>query len=346
MENSSSNKKTKFSLGGRNYILLLNSAMYIFILLIITVIIIIEPSFLSFRNFNFILTQASISVIIALGEAGIIVAGGVDLSAGRMLALAAIICATLLQSPTASERVFPNLPVLPLILPLLLVIVINIIISALHGFIFAKFKIDPFITSLGVAYIVYGGLSLYFDGVAHSAPIGALDKKFTNVVSSSVKIGSFQLSYLVFYAVIFAVVIWFIWNKTTLGKNLYAIGGNPSAARVSGVNVIKNIIIAYVIGGILYACAGFLLAAYTGSVDNSMGTNYELDAIAACVVGGVSLKGGVGSVPGVIIGVMLFQVINYGLVYIGVNPYIQFVVKGLIIVIAVIIDTQKYIERN
>lgn len=140
--------------------------------------------------------------------------------------------------------------------------------------------------------------------------------------------------------------MWFIWNKTRLGKNMFAIGGNPEVAAVSGVSLFKNIMIIYIISGILYGISGFLEVARIGSATSITGQNYELDAIAACVVGGVSFSGGVGTIPGVLIGVVLLQFINYGLNFIGVNPYLQTIIKGIIIIVAVSIDVRKNIEQR
>jgi methyl-galactoside transport system permease protein len=140
--------------------------------------------------------------------------------------------------------------------------------------------------------------------------------------------------------------MWVVWNKTRLGKNMYAIGDNPDAAMVSGVNVVKTLLMIYMIGGALYGFAGTLEAARIGSATNNTGNMYELDAIAACVVGGVSTSGGIGTVPGIVTGVLIFQVIAYGLNFIGVNPYLQYIVKGLIIVVAVAIDIRKYVKKK
>lgn len=127
---------------------------------------------------------------------------------------------------------------------------------------------------------------------------------------------------------------------------MFAIGGNPEVAAVSGVSLFKNIMIIYIISGILYGISGFLEVARIGSATSITGQNYELDAIAACVVGGVSFSGGVGTIPGVLIGVVLLQFINYGLNFIGVNPYLQTIIKGIIIIVAVSIDVRKNIEQR
>jgi methyl-galactoside transport system permease protein len=173
-----------------------------------------------------------------------------------------------------------------------------------------------------------------------------LSQSFTTFAQKGIPIGQYQIPYLVLYAIVAIILIWVIWNKTQLGKNMYAIGGNPEAAKVSGVNVAKNIIIIYMIAGLLYGFSGTLEAGRVGSATNNTGNMYELDAIAACVVGGVSLSGGIGTVPGVITGVLIFQIINYGLAFLGVSPYIQFIVKGAIIIVAVAFDMRKHAKKK
>jgi methyl-galactoside transport system permease protein len=150
----------------------------------------------------------------------------------------------------------------------------------------------------------------------------------------------------VLIAVAVAVIVWIIFNKTRLGKNMYAIGGNVQAATVSGIHVARNLIAIYAIAGALYGLGGVLEAARTGGATNNYGNMYELDAIAACVVGGVSTAGGIGTVPGVLAGVLIFGVINYGLTFIGVSPYWQLIIKGLIIVAAVAFDIRKYVAKK
>ena len=184
---------------------------------------------------------------------------------------------------------------------------------------------------------------IYIDSQAKGAqPIGTLQDKYKMLAQ-----GSFlKIPNLVWFLMITAVVVWLIWNKTELGKNMFAIGGNPEAAEVSGVNLVKNIMLIYLLSGVLYGIAGFLEAGRIGSVTAATGFSYELDAISACVVGGVSFSGGVGTIPGILIGVTILQFITYGLNYLGVNPYIQFIIRGLIIIVAVAIDVRKYLKKK
>ncbi len=332
----------------------LNYALYVILGLMILGVIIIDPKFVSIKNFTNILSQASTRAILGMGVAGLIVLQGTDLSAGRILGLSAIVSASLLQEVSYAARMYPNLPALPLILPLLVAILIGVALSLINGFGVAKLKLHPFIITLGTQLIAYGAALIYIDRPPLGAqPIAGLDKRYTNIVKGALEVKKFgtktvlfEIPYLIFYAAIIAIIMWFIWNKTKLGKNMFAIGGNPEAAAVSGVSLTKNILLIYLMAGVLYGVAGYLEAARIGSATSIIGQNYELDAIAACVVGGVSFSGGVGTIPGVLIGAVILQFINYGLLYIGVNPYLQIIIKGVIIIVAVSIDVRKYIVKK
>jgi len=315
-------------------------------LVIVVVIVSRDVNFLSLNNLSIILSQAATRVIFALGVGGIIVLGGTDLAVGRQVGLAAVVSATLLQQLGHGRRVFPDLPELPIIVPVALVMVVCAIFSLIQGIVVSKLKVAPFIASLGMSLVVYGVNSLYFNQIAGSSPIGGLDPRYTAFAQRNFMIGDFRLTMLVIHAVLFSLIIWFIWNKTVLGRNMYAIGGNTEAAKVSGVNIIRNMLLIYAIAGLAYGFGGALEGARTGSATNTLGTAYELDAIAACVVGGVSMRGGVGRVGGIIVGVLLLQIINYGLVFTGVSPDLQFIVKGVVIIFAVAIDTQKYVAKQ
>ncbi|MGL5693993.1 MAG: galactose/methyl galactoside ABC transporter permease MglC [Peptostreptococcaceae bacterium] len=324
-----------------------NNAIQIVLMFLLVGIIIIEPSFLSIKNFTNILAQASTRMIIALGVGGIIVTQGTDLSAGRIIGLAAVVSASLLQASDYAYRMYPDLQQLPIFVPILVAMAICGLMGAINGFAVAKLKTPPFIATMGTMLLAYGVTSLYFDRPPYGAqPIAGLDPAFKQIATGGIEIGSFRLPYLIIYAFIACVIMWLIWNKTKLGKNMFAIGGNPEAAEVSGVNVARNLIIIYVMAGVLYGLAGSLEAARVGSATNNTGFMYEMDAIAACVVGGVSFAGGVGSIGGIITGVLIFQVLNYGLSFIGVSTYLQFIIKGVIIIAAVALDTRKYMKKK
>lgn len=163
------------------------------------------------------------------------------------------------------------------------------------------------------------------------------------------RIGSvkgFNIPYLLFVAIAFGILFWFVFNKTTHGKYMYAIGGNEVAAEVSGVNTGKEIIRIYTVAGLMYALAGYLLAAKSGGASASMGSGYELEAIAGCTIGGVSTTGGIGTVPGILVGVLVFEVLKIILQFLGVNPYYNYIAQGLVIVVAVALDVRKYIAKK
>lgn len=327
--------------------ILYDYALYFIIGILLLVIIAMDPSFVRLSNVTTILTQSATKIIYACGVAGIIVLGGTDLALGREVGLAAVIAASLLQAADYSQRIFSldTVPALPLIVPLLLVMVILAVISGLHGFVVAHWGVAPFIASLGIQLVSYGLCLQYFNGVCNSNPVSGFDKFFSKFCQGTIRIGGLSLSYLMFYAIAVVAIMWIIWNRTTLGKNMFAIGGNREAAKVCGVNVKRTMIIVYVIAGILYAFGGVLEAGRTGSANSTMGTDYAMDAIAACVVGGISMKGGIGTLPGVVVGVIIFQIISYGLIYVGVSPDLQYVVKGMIIIVAVVLDNRKTMRK-
>lgn len=324
---------------------MMDRGIYVVLVLLLGIIVMKEPTFMSVRNFKNILTQSSVRTIIALGVAGLIVTQGTDLSAGRQVGLTAVVSATLLQASTNVNKVFPNLGDIPIIVVILAVVAIGAVMGVINGIIIAKLHVTPFIATLGTMIIFYGANSLYYDFVGAS-PIAGFDARYSTFAQGSLNIAGFELPYLIIYATIATIFMWVLWNKTVFGKNIFAIGGNPEAATVSGVDVTKNLIKVYALSGMFYAFGGLLEAGRIGSATNNLGNMYELDAIAACVVGGVSFSGGVGSVPGVVTGVIIFTVINYGLTYIGVSPYWQFIIKGLIIIIAVALDTLKYLKKK
>ncbi len=319
----------------------------IFVLLILfIVIVVLEPSFISLRNFRNIFSQASTRLIFALGVGGIIIAKGTDLSLGRQVGLAAVISASLMQGMDYAYRMYPDLPEQSILIVVLLVMAVTTFFSAVNGFVVAKLKVDPFVATLAMMVIVYGVTSIYFDRPPYGAqPIGGLSDKFQRFAQGSIDFGFFSIPYLILYALGVTGVIWILWNKTRFGKNMYAIGGNIEAATVSGVNVFKYLMMTYILAGLLYGFGGALEAARIGSATNNTGNGYELDAIAACIVGGLSFNGGIGTVPGIIFGTLIFQVIAYGLTFVGVNPYLQYIIKGLIIVIAVGIESSRHNKK-
>lgn len=331
--------------------LIIQNAIYLVILALILVIIIMDPKFLSLRVLENVLTQSSVRLILALGVAGIIILQGTDLSLGRMVGLAAVVSASMLQRSDYAGRFYPGIENMPLLVPMLLAMVACVIFSAISGWTVAQFKIHPFLSTMGMMTILYGVIQIYFDfGEGGAQPIGGHLRSYTRIATGrlfEVSVGGSKvgLPYLVIIAAVVALVIWFIWNKTTFGKNMYAVGGNPEAAKVSGVNVMGTTIWVYVMAGMLYGIGGYLEAARIGSANPSTGFGYELDAIAACVVGGISFSGGIGKVSGAIAGVLMFTIISYGMTFVGLDQYYQYIIKGVIIIAAVALDTRKYLKK-
>jgi len=315
-----------------------NNAIYIVLLVLFLTIGMLNKSFLSLNNIGNILRIASVRLIIALGVSGCLITRGTDLSAGRTVGLAACIAASLLQRQDYAYKIYKTLPDIPVILPILLVIVIGTIIGTFNGSVIAYLKVPPFIATLGTQVIVYGFACIY----TNAQPIGGLRDDFTNLASGSV----FVIPNLILIASVVILLIWFIYTYTQFGKYIFAIGGNPNAAEVSGVKVETNLVKVYALAGALYGLAGALLAARTGGATNNYGQMYELDAIAACTIGGVSTSGGIGRVSGIVTGVLIFEVLNNGLVILGVSAYWQQVIKGIIIISAVAFDIRKYFAKR
>jgi len=221
-------------------------------------------------------------------------------------------------------------------------------VGFINGFCTAKFKLHPFIVTLATQLITYGALLMYLmQGTNNGQSISGLDPSYTEFISGSMlRIGQVAIPNYIFYSLIITVVIWFIWNKTSFGKNMFAVGSNAEAANVSGVSVTRTIILVFMLAGIMYGITGFIEAARIGSNSAATGLNYELDAIAACVIGGVSFVGGIGKIRGVIMGVVLLRIIFVGLTFLGIDSNLQYVIKGLIILVACAIDMRKYLVRK
>jgi methyl-galactoside transport system permease protein len=326
----------------------MDNAIFIVLILLVLGITFQNPAFLSLSNLRNILIISSTRVIIALGVGGILITQGTDLSSGRMVGLTAVVSASLMQTLEYSRRFYPDLPQIPVWIPIILCVAVGLFMGFLNGVIVSKLNVPPFIATLGTMVIIYGFNSIYFAMEPNSSqPIGGLRPDFTNMGTGFIgNPGPTSIPYIVIIAGVVALLVWVLMNKTTIGKNIYAVGGNPQAAKVSGINVAGTLMFVYAFGGALYGLAGVLEAARTGGATNNYGNMYELDAIAACVVGGVSTSGGIGTVPGMLAGVLIFSVINYGLTFIGVNPYWQQIVKGLIIVFAVAFDIAKYYQKK
>ena len=325
--------------------LLMNNAMFIIIALAIIFITIKEPSFVSVPSIINIISLTAAKLPMALGVGGCIILAGTDISAGRQAGLAACIAAGL---QLTVNKLFPGLGVMPWYVALLAVMAVGAVVGFVNGFCMAKFKLHPFIVTLSTQLIVYGCILLFMKlGTNNGQTLSGMSQEYMDMIKGTLfKVGNTAVPNYVLYSAIITVLVWVIWNKTTFGKNMYAVGANEEAANVSGVNVVKTIILVFVMAGILYGITGFMDAARIASVNANTGLNYEADAIAACVIGGISFVGGIGKVSGAIIGVLLLQIIFTGLTYLSVDQNLLYIVKGLIILVACAIDMRKYLVRK
>ena len=354
-ENTPTNRKflniraaVKQKTGGDIKELLINNLLYILLVGAIIGIAIYDPRFLSLSSIVNIISLSAANLPIALGIAGCIILTGTDLSAGRIVGLTACIAASLLQASGYVGKMFPSLDPLPLWIVFLAVISIGALVGFINGFCTSKFNLHPFIVTLATQLITYGILLIYLmQGTNNGQSISGLDPKYTSFITGSLfKIGDVSFPNYVLYAAIITVIMYFVWNKTTFGKNMFAVGSNPEAANVSGVNVARTIMLVFTLAGLMYGITGFIEAARIGSNSAATGLNYELDAIAACVIGGVSFVGGIGKIRGVIMGVVLLRIIFVGLTFLGIDSNMQYVIKGLIILAACAIDMRKYLVRR
>ena len=273
---------------------------------------------------------------------------GTDLSAGRCVGLTACISASLLQAVTTSNKMWPEIGTLPIPVVILIAMAIGAAVGVFNGFFVAKFKLHPFIVTLATQLIIYTFLLLYMKaGNNGGMAISGLDKSYSSFITGSIlKVAGTPIPNYVWISLILAVIMWFIWNKTTFGKNMFAVGSNPEAANVSGVNVMKTTIMVHTLAGMMYGVTGFIESARIGSNTANTGLNYECDAIAACVIGGVSFVGGIGRISGIVVGVLLLQIIFAGLNFLSVDPNMLYIIKGLIILVACAIDMRKYLVRK
>ena len=307
-----------------------------------------RDNFFTWANFANIVSNVTPRFIIALGVSGCLIIRGTDLSAGRAVGLAGVIACTLLQRNDYADKFFGADFTAPetwwYVLGIaLFVIFLSMCFGLADGLIIANLKVPPFLATLGMQTVIYGIACIYSD----AKPIGGLRLDYTSIATSQAfTIGTFSFKWLFLFAIIGGAIFWFLYNMTRYGKYMYAIGGNENAAEVSGVNVKKSIIMIYALGGCMYGLAGFILAAKSAGASVNLGQGYELEAIAACTIGGVSTGGGVGKVSGILLGVLVFELLKSSMQFLGINPYIQQVVQGAVIIIAVAFDVRKYLKRK
>ena len=272
--------------------------------------------------------QVSIIGLLAIAVTQVIITTGIDLSSGSVLALSAMVAASLAQTSDFGRAVFPSLTDLPVWVPVMAGLGVGLLAGAINGSIIAVTGIPPFIATLGMMVSARGLARYYTEG----QPISMLSDNYTAIGAGAMPVIIFLV-----VAVIFHIAL----RYTKYGKYTYAIGGNMQAARISGINVKKHLIIVYSIAGLLAGLAGVVASARAAPGPAGMGMSYELDAIAAAVIGGTSLAGGVGRITGTVIGALILGTMASGFTFLGVDAYVQDIIKGLIIVVAVVIDQYR-----
>ncbi len=275
-----------------------------------------------------IILQVSTVGLLAVGVTQVIITGGIDLSSGSVVALSAMVAASFAQESGYARAVFPSLTGLPVVVPVLAGLAVGGIVGAINGSLITLGRLPPFIATLGTM-VTARGLARFY---THGQPVSMLEDSFD-------AIGSGANPVLIFIAV--AAVFHVALRYTRYGKYTYAIGGNMQAARVSGIDVNRHLIMVYTVAGMLAGLGGIITAARATSGQAGMGMSYELDAIAAAVIGGTSLSGGVGRITGTVVGTLILGVMTSGFTFLGVDAYIQDIVKGLIIIAAVMADQYR-----
>ena len=330
---------------------LYKNGLYIVIILIFIALCIITPivkntQLLTVTNILNILQQASPRMFLALGVAGLILLTGTDLSVGRMVGLGMVTATIIMHNGINTGAVFGHVfdfsamaPTAKALLALLMCVIFTTVFSMIAGFFMARFKMHPFISTMANMLIIFGLVTYATKGVS----FGAIDFAIPNTFIP--QIGKFPT--IILWAVAAVIIVWFIWNKTTFGKNLYAVGGNPEAAAVSGISVFKVTMGAFILAGILYGFGSWLeCIRMVGSGSAAYGQGWDMDAIAACVVGGVSFTGGIGKISGVVTGVLIFTSLTYSLTILGIDTNLQFIFEGIIILAAVTLDCLKYVQKK
>ena len=328
---------------------ILNNALYILMLVFCIYTAIQKPNFLSANSVGNLIVQVASYLPMALGIAGCIVLTGTDLSAGRAVGLSAAVTGAFLQRVDFVGKMFTWLPAVTpfwMFMTLLIVVAIGAVIGLINGFFVAKFSLHPFIVTLSTQLITYGVILWFFE-FNNGAPIVGVDDIYRNFLGTTMfKMGKTPIPLYVLYAVILTALMWFIWNKTTFGKNMFAVGSNAEAAKVSGVNVFLTTVLVHTLAGAMYGYAGFVEGFRSGSIAAGTGANYECDAIAACVIGGVSFVGGTGKISGIVLGVVILRIIFIALTMLGVSSSSLYIIKGAIILCACALDMRKYLVKK
>ena len=291
------------------------------LVLLCVVITFVSPAFMTLSNITNVFTQVSTNAIIAVGMTFVILTGGIDLSVGSTVAISGAFAASIIKS---TNNVF---------LAVLAAGIVGIVIGLINGLLISKGKLQAFIATLATMTIFRGATLVFTNGT----PISKLPENFVNIGNG--KLGFIPIPVII--TVIVLVIAIYVLTQTRFGRYLYALGGNEDSARLSGINTTKVKTLVYVISGFASSIAGVIIASRIGSASPNAGTGFELDAIAAVVIGGTSLAGGEGRITGTLIGALIIGVLNNGLNLMNVSPFYQSIVKGLVILIAVLLDKKS-----
>lgn len=314
------------------------NSMWLLLLAMIVIMSFASHAFFTGTNAINLLMTESIKGILTMGVMFAILTAGIDLSTGAVVALSSVVSASLAQELTYSARLYPNLGEIPVPVAMLAGVLVGTIIGVINGLLVAYTNIHPFIATLGTQLIARALSNIY----TNAYPVPMLNKDFKNVGQGKI----LGIPHLILIFVLIALIAWFMLSQTRFGKSVYAIGGNRTAAEVAGIKVKKIYVWVYTWCSFCAALGGVLLASRSGSGISTLGVGYELDAIAAATIGGVSQRGGIGRVSGAICGILILGVINNGLLLLGISPYIQQVVKGAIIIGAVVFDMRKNAKKS
>ncbi|HHX36594.1 MAG TPA: ABC transporter permease [Clostridiaceae bacterium] len=296
--------------------------------------------FLTYTNISNIFQSEVGPGLLAMGVMFVIISKGIDLSMGSVVSLASVVSGAFAQDVAYSARIFESGLVVHGFFALLIGLAVGCLIGLINGSLVAYTKIHPFIATLGTMSAGRGFALLFTQG----NPVSQLNKDFTQFGATNYLGGKLHSNVLIF--ILIALIAWFILNQTRFGRNIYAIGGNQEAARVAGVKVEKNLVAIYAWCGTMCGLAAVLTAGRTGSANPTLGLNWELDGIAAATIGGISQNGGVGKVSGCIAGILILGILKSALIYLGVSSYYQEIVKGIIIVVAVVLDNRKMMGKQ
>ncbi len=321
---------------------LIQNALAVVILVMVVYTAIVTDNFASLGNLRNVLQNVSVRFVIALGVSGCLIIRGTDLSAGRIVGISAVLTGLMMQRADAPNVIYSELAGSHILLALVAAVVVGLIFGIINGLIVSFLNVPAFIATLGAQIAIYGLNQI----LSKNQPIGAFQPGFIKFGTQGVKLGGLIVPYIFFVALLVGLIMLILYRHTRYGKYMYAIGGNEVAAEVSGVNTRRSKIKIFALAGLLYGLAGFLLTARTGSAAVSAGTGYELEAIAASTIGGVSVSGGVGTVGGILLGVMIFELLKVCLQFLGITPEMTYVFQGCVIVIAVAFDIQKSIRKK